>query len=329
MKQNLKSREEIMERISAFRMSRILLSACELDIFSLIDSRAMPAREVAQASKIDYRAAKILLDALTAMGFIEKKNNRYSNTESSSKFLVRRSPNYIRGLAHQSHLWNSWSMMTDVLRSGRPAQTSSINEREKEWLESFISAMDDRGGQQAKEVLDLIDLSGVSRLLDVGGGSGIFAATFTEAKSDISAVIFDLPNVIPITARFLAQHPAGDRIETMAGDYLKDDIGGDYDMIFMSAIVHSNSLDENTKLIKKCSRALTPGGRICILDFIMNDVHTHPEPGALFAVNMLVNTPAGRSYSFREISIWLKEAGLDRIDLKPMSRGLGLVTGGR
>jgi SAM-dependent methyltransferase len=327
MKKIIKKSEEIMEMISAFRASRILLSAYELDLFTTIDGKALSAEEAAKEAKLSLRGTEILLDALTALGFLSKKNGKYSNAQTASRFLVRGKPEYMYGLGHQNHLWDSWSKLSGSVRTGRPVPKDPINDRGDEWLDSFVGAMNARGRAQALEVLPLLDFSGVSRLLDLGGGSGVFAATFAGKHENVSAVVFDLPSVVPITRSYLDRHPAGKKVQTMSGDYLVDDIGKDYDMIFMSAVVHSNSSTENAGLVKKCARALNAGGRICIVDYVTNDDHTESENAAVFAVNMLVNTDGGRSYSFKDISGWLEGANLTDIELKRMNRGLGVVSG--
>jgi len=327
MKQSGKSREEIMQMISAFRAGRIILTAVEMDLFTCVDKGGATADETAKKARIDPRAAAILMDALTALGFMIKRGGRYSNTESSSRFLVKGKPDYMQGLSHQNHLWESWSGLTKIVKSGDIEHSGAVKDRDAGWLKSFIGAMQDRGRQQAEEACGLIDFSGVSRFLDLAGGSGIFAATFVEKNDSTRAVVFDLPNVVPITKKFLDMHPAGSRVETMTGDYFADDLGSGYDMIFMSAVIHSNSFDENKNLVKRCVDALNPGGRVCILDFVMNDELTEPADAAIFSVNMLVNTKAGRNFNLKEISSWLVDAGLNGIEHKPMSRGLGLLFG--
>lgn len=327
MKHTPATREEIMELVFAFRTSRILLTACKLDLFTLLEGNEVAAAELAGKAGIDGRAAEILLDALAALGFLVKREARYTNAEVASRFLVKGRPDYIAGLAHQDHLWESWSKLTDVVRTGRPSREDTMAGREKEWLEAFIAAMHDRGEVQARQVAAMLELSGVRRLLDVGGGSGIFAATFAEAAEGLEAVVFDLPEVVPLTRRYLDTHPAGDRVQTKAGDYMHDDLGTGFDLILLSAIVHSNSPLENELLLGKCAQALLPGGRICIVDYVTNAEHTEPVSAALFSVNMLVNTRGGRSYSLTEMRSWLEKAGFTGIEHRPMSRGLAVVTG--
>jgi SAM-dependent methyltransferase len=147
----------------------------------------------------------------------------------------------------------------------------------------------------------------------VGGGSGAYAMAFVKARSNINAAVFDLPNVIPITRGYIEKEGLADKIKTIEGDYTVDPLGKGYDLIFLSAIIHSNSIEVNMKLLKKCLEALNPGGQVVIQDFIMDENRTTPLSGALFALNMLVSTEAGDTYTESEVRDWMTAAGLSSI----------------
>ena len=318
---------ELMQMLSAFRQSRILLTAVELKVFDEIDETAFTAAELANKISADSSALEKLLDALTSIGLLNKNSGKYSNTESTGKFLTKKSPLFLGGSMHMADLWKTWNNLTEVVKTGVPAKRNEINNRGDKWLESFIAAMHARGISRAITVKPLLDLTNVNKVLDVGGGSGVFASTFINDDSNKSAVIFDLPNVVPITKKYLADQNMSDRISTLSGDYLKDDIGSGYDLVFLSAIVHINSYDENKMLIKKCCDALNPNGQVVVMDFIMNEDRTEPEVGAIFAINMLVGTYKGTTYTFNEVKDWMTSAGLKSVELKESGRGNSLVIG--
>lgn len=125
---------------------------------------------------------------------------------------------------HLNHLWNTWSNLTQVVKTGISAHRAEINERGEEWLFPFINAMHDRAKKQAPEQLANIDLSGIKSILDIGGGSGAYSMHFVFIKPEIAATVFDLPNVVPITKIFLEKEGFTDKIKTHAGDYTKDDL---------------------------------------------------------------------------------------------------------
>jgi hypothetical protein len=193
----------IREFAASFQKSRILLSGFELDIFTNISESGSKSYQIANDLKLNEQACERLLNALVSLGFLAKKNSFFFNTPESFKFLSRNSPDYLGGLMHSNHLWNTWSNLTQVVRTGVSAHSSEINIRGEEWLFPFINAMHDRAKKQAPEQLKNLNLAGVKSILDVGGGSGAYSMEFISKKPGIEATVFDLPNVIPITKKFL------------------------------------------------------------------------------------------------------------------------------
>ncbi|MBA4407721.1 acetylserotonin O-methyltransferase, partial [bacterium] len=196
-----------------------------------------------------------------------------------------------------------------------------------DWLESFIGAMHYRGIKEAKLTSMLLDLSKVNHMLDVGGGSGAFAMEFIKKNPNMNAVVFDLPNVIPITGRYVAEERMTEKFSFLSGNYLTNDLGNGYDLILLSAIVHINSLEENNMLIKKCYDSLNNGGQIVIKDWVMNEDRTEPAGGAYFALNMLVGTERGDTYTETEMKNWFTNAGIKKIERKDTSFGSSLMIG--
>jgi 16S rRNA G966 N2-methylase RsmD len=316
----------IREFAAAFQKSRILLSGFELDIFSNINESGTSNLQIASDLNLDEHACERLLNALVSLGFLTKKDDLFFNTDESSCFLSRKSPDYLGGLMHSNHLWNTWSKLTSVVKTGNSAHPEEINERGEEWLFSFINAMHDRGKKQAPGQLQNIDLSGVKALLDIGGGSGAFSMEFVSRKPEIEAIVFDLPRVIPITQQFIDKEGFSDKIKTYEGDYTKDELPAGFDMVFLSAVLHSNSLEVNQDLIVKCYKSLNRNGKIIIQDWVMNDDRTQPLSGAVFAINMLVGTEAGDCYTQKEVHEMLGNAGFINITRIEFESGLSQVT---
>jgi predicted O-methyltransferase YrrM len=173
--------------------------------------------------------------------------------------------------------------------------------------------MNYRAVMVAEKLVSRLDLAGVKQVLDVGGGSGAYAIAFVKGHPDIVATVFDLPGVIRLTKQYIAESGMTDRISTVSGDYHEDDLGTGFDLVFLSAIIHSNSPDRNRALIEKGAKALNPGGRIIIQDFIVNEDRTGPLFGVLFALNMIVGTEAGDTYTESEVKTWLMQAGVTDI----------------
>jgi SAM-dependent methyltransferase len=319
---------ELIEMVNAFRISKIILSAYELGIFTILKDQIFTSAELAEKMKLNGRSADRFMNALVSIGLLKKTAGQFSNTLFSSKFLVQGEPSYLAGLSHQIHLWKTWSTLTDAVREGTTvAVEEPIGERGEEWLASFIAAMHSRGVPQAKEVADLLDFSDVQSILDVGGGSGAFTFEFIRRCTNGKAVVFDLPAVVPITQNYIRKAGFENSVKTLPGDYLTNDFGSGYDLIFVSAVIHINSPEENELLIRKCSEALNSQGQLVILDHFMSDDRTEPFAGAIFALNMLVGTKHGDTYTENEVRSWMLDAGLKEIIRKDSEQGTSLMIG--
>ena len=327
-KQKEPSPEMILDTVYAFRNARVLLTAYELGVFTAIGDTPQTAAGVAALIKTDERATDRLMDALCGLGLLRKKSGKFSNTPLSARFLVEGKPGYMAGLMHSVHLWRSWSTLTDAVRAGTTVvQREALNERQVNWLDAFIAAMHMRAYKQAPALVKLLDLRGVRRVLDVGGGSGAYSMAFVRAKKGIHAVSFDLPNVVPLTHRYIESEKLADKISTVAGDYEVDSLGTGFDLVFLSAIIHSNSVDINKQLVKKAYDALNQKGQLVIQDHIMDEDRTAPLAGALFSLNMLVGTRAGDTFTESEIRSWMEELGFKHIRRKDNPATPGLMIG--
>ncbi|MEI7633905.1 MAG: methyltransferase [bacterium] len=319
--------ECINELARGFHASRIILTAYELALFTIIGDRSMRSSEVARLIDADERATDRLMNALTAIGLLEKSNGLFANTLVAGQCLVKGQPGYLAGLMHTVNLWDTWSTLTEAVRRGTAAGTPEVNDRGGGWLKAFIAAMHANAVPRSAEVVALINLDNVATVLDVGGGSGAYAVAFALAKSGLRATVFDLPNVISLTREYVEREGLSARVSLLAGDYNRDEVGRGYDLVFLSAIIHSNSPQENESLIAKCARALNRGGRLIIQDFIIDEMRTSPPHAAIFALNMLVATRAGDTYTENEVSGWMRGAGLGEIQSMDTKMGTSLIIG--
>jgi SAM-dependent methyltransferase len=319
---------ELMEVVNGFRLSRIILTAYELRIFDHLAGRSSSSAGIASLIGADPRAADRVMNVLVSLGMLDKKQGIFSNTVFAEKFLVSSSPDFLEGLGHTADLWRKWDTLTQVVRKGSALDLEdNFNERGTNWIEAFIAAMHTRGVIQGRELASLLDLSKTKRSLDVGGGSGAFTFAFIEKNPAIQAIIFDLPNVVPVTQKYIDRADLNASVATVAGNYLSDDLGTGFDLVLMSAIIHINNPEENKRLVKKGADALRPGGQLVIMDHLMNEDRTEPLQGAVFAINMLVGTRCGDTYTVDEISGWMRSAGLCDIKTMNSPSGTQFITG--
>lgn len=320
----LETPEEIMEMAGAFRQSRVILAGFELGIFAALGDAACGSAEVAAAITTDPRGTERLMNALAALGLLVKKGGLFSNTTTARRCLVPGGADFLSGLGHTAGLYRSWATLDGAVRAGTSVQEGT---RDDASLEFFIAAMHRRARESAPGHVALLDLNGVRRVLDIGGGSGVYAMAFVNAAPDSSAVVFDLPPVAELAKRYIAEAGLTDRVTTQAGDYLRDEFGTGYDLVFMSAIVHINNPDENRDLVRRAAAAVKPGGQVVISDHVMFEDRSGPLTGAIFSLNMLVNTRGGDTYTESEQRMWLEDAGcgeVKRIDIGP---GLAFMIG--
>jgi 2-polyprenyl-3-methyl-5-hydroxy-6-metoxy-1,4-benzoquinol methylase len=307
---------ELRKLWSGFWSARVLITANSLGVFDHLEE-PLSAEAVAKRLRTDGRATELLLDALTGIGLIGKKGGKYKNTAAASRLLLGGSP-YYQGdiIRHADSLWQSWSALDEVVKTGRPAARGRDHR-------SFILGMHNLAILKVRDVMRAVGLSGVKTALDLGGGPGTYAMEM--AGRGIRVTLFDLPDTIKI-ARGLARGKKGIRFK--GGDFMHDDIGGGYDLILISQIFHAYPAEENVEMLGKCREALNPGGRVAIHEFNISEDRTYPPYSALFSVNMLVNTAGGRCYPPEEIKGWLLEAGFGGVSEKLLGDTV-VVLGGK
>lgn len=305
----------LLNDIQTFFKSRIILTACELDVFTELHERPMAPSELAASHGWDTRAIHRLLDCLVSFGLLEKFDSRYQNSEPGS-YLSSQHPLTIRALVlHYSHLWHRWSRLTEIVQNGPEPDAIPLDGRDPGIQRAFIGAMHAIGRSLSEEIADLYDLTPFRCLLDIGGASGTYTIAFLKKNPNLRAILFDLPTVIPLAEERIRNEGLEQRVTLVTGDFYKDDLPASCDLALLSAIIHQNSPGQNVDLYAKAYRALDPGGVILIRDFIMDDSRTKPSQGAVFALNMLLNTPGGDTYTFAEVSEQLTQAGFQHAAL--------------
>ena len=306
---------KLMKVSGAFWESFPLHAAVDLDVFTRIGEGSLTAEEIASQWKGDARSARMLLDALAAMGLLEKKEARYSNTQAAKAFLVKTSPAYMGfAVKHHRNLVSAWSKLSQAVKTGKPVRKKR---RTRSELENFLMAMYNNASGLAPRITTEIDLSARRHLLDLGGGPGTYAIHFCRANPGLRATVFDLPTTEPFARKTIKRFGLSSRIGFQSGDYLHDAVQGTYDVAWLSQILHSMGPEDCRAVIKKAVSALEPGGLILVHDFLLNDTHDSPLFPALFALNMLVNTEEGRSYSEGEVRDMLTKAGVRNIQRLP------------
>lgn len=311
----MKVHDEIMADSRAFMKSRIILTAAELNLFSRLHEKPIAADELSLEKGLDPKAVTRLLDCLITFGLIEKENGRYHTTEKGALLSSHHPETILPMVLHMNYLWNSWSRLTDTVREGVNPELKPMSERSDETVKAFIGAMHVVGRDLAGEIAAAYDLSPFRKLLDIGGASGTYTIAFLRKNPKLNAVLFDLKRVLSMADERLRAEGLRERVELMAGDFHKDELPQGCDLALLSAIIHQNGPEENLDLYRKIHQALAPGGVLLIRDHIMDETRTIPPAGAMFALNMLVMTRGGDTYTFREVEEELRTAGFTEVGL--------------
>ena len=308
--ENVWTAEDLLALARGYQGASVLAAAADLDLFAAIHSGAGTARAVADSIQCDLRGSEVLLDALAALRLLEKSGATYRLAPGLDRLLLEEGPHTVLAMVqHQANCMRRWGHLANVVKTGRPAECApSVRGRAGDQA-SFIGAMDNISAPQADQVIQALQPLSFERLLDVGGASGTWTGAFLRACPAGRAILFDLPVVIPMADKRLTRLGLRDRVELVPGDFMADPLPPGADLAWVSAIVHQNSRAQNRQLFASVFRALASGGRIVIRDILMEATRTQPAAGALFAVNMLVATEGGGTFTFEELAGDLGSAG--------------------
>jgi len=308
------SPDKIMVHGFAFAPGQVILSAVELGVFEGIHQGHPTSDDLARHLGADPRGVRILLNALVGIELLEKVGDRYGCTPVSETYLVPGAPAYLGdSLLHNKAVRESWSHLTEVVKTGQPWRNPERAKDLGKHLGHLVKGLYLRNYQTARELARRLGagdkLKGL-RILDVGAGSGAWSIPLAEADASARVTAVDLPPVIPTTQEFVARHGLAARYQFRPGNVRELDFGtAEFDLAVLGHICHSEGAGHAPALIQKVGKALKPGGQIVIADMIPNDQRTGPPFPLLFAVNMLVNTDQGDTFTRAEYRAWLKEAG--------------------
>ena len=306
--------------------SKVLLTAVKLDIFGALACGEGTAVEVARPLQADAKATALLMNALVSIGLLRKSGELYANSSEAQEFLVKESPKYAGHLLLlQDAGWDNWGQLESVVRTGCSPVKDHLFRTNPQLAENVLMVLHRVALQHASTLAKQIDLSASQTLLDLGGGAGTHAMAFCQAYTALTATVFDLPETLPTTERLIKEVGLEGRIRLLPGDFNRDDLGGPYDAVLMSDILHYQGAEANAALVRKVHGALAPGGRLVIKDRFLDDSGTSPAWTAVFAVHILVNTEKGRCYTLGEAIQWLKDAGfvaIDELDRSTLVQGI-------
>jgi ubiquinone/menaquinone biosynthesis C-methylase UbiE len=307
--------ERIQQLAWGYAPPLIIEAALHHGVFDLLDGGSKTVEEVAAQSGASVRGLRAVMNALAGLGLLTKDaEGRYGLTADSAAFLVSTKPGFLGGvIKHTStQLVPKWLRLEEVVRTGKPA--ASVN-REKVGAEFFHKFVEDifpmsyPSAQRLAEALVIADAKKPVKVLDLAAGSGVWGIALAQRSLRVTVTAVDWPGVLDVTRKVATRLGVAGRFSFVAGDLATADFGRGHHIATLGHILHSEGERRGRALLKKTFKALAKGGTIAIAEFLVDDARTGPPVSLIFAVNMLVNTDEGDTWSFDEIAGWLREAG--------------------
>ncbi|MEX1315874.1 MAG: methyltransferase, partial [Synechococcaceae cyanobacterium] len=334
--QNQPNPEKILQTGFAFWSSKVLLSAIEMGVFTELARGPEPFDALSGRLGLHPRAARDFLDALVALGFLERTGDGYANTAETDLFLDRHKSSYIGGILEMANhrLYPFWGHLTEALRTGQPqnelrnggAGLFATLYADPARLKEFLAAMTgvSRGANMA--IARSIPWHNYRTFVDIGTAQGDLAVQIALANPHMQGVGFDLPEVAPIFEEYVNALGLADRLSFVPGDFFEQELPR-ADVVLMGHILHDWDLPTKTMLIAKAFAAIPAGGALVVYEALIDDERSTNAFGLMMSLNMLIETPGGFDYTGADCCAWMQEAGFSQIRVQPLVGPDSMVIG--
>jgi ubiquinone/menaquinone biosynthesis C-methylase UbiE len=321
--------ERLMEISFAYAPAIVIGAGVINKVFDTLESGRKTIAQVSKQTGASERGLRITMNALVGLDLLKKdrsgkgrirrdEQERYSLTNESAAFLVSNKPGTLAGFfpMNMRRLIPLWLKLDEIVRTGSPAESRNQEHPGTEFFSELVEniiPMSYGGAQKLGDHLKLAKAKSGVRVLDLAAGSGIWGIVLAQKSPRVRVTAVDWAGMIPTTKRITQKFGVGDRFTFVEGDLAEANFGNDYNIATLGHILHSEGEERSRRLLKKTFGALKSGGTIAIAEWLVNDERTGPPPALMFAVNMLVNTEKGDTFSFNEIRRWLEEAGFKKV----------------
>ena len=311
------SPEPIMQLGMAFWGSKTLLSAIELDVFGALAKGPRNGTTLAGELGLHDRSARDFLDALVALGMLDRDGDEYRNTHATDLFLDRAKPSYVGGLLEMANarLYPFWGSLTEALRTGEMQNEAKAGGdhfgalyESPERLKQFLGAMTGVSMGAAMAIAEKFPWDQYQRFVDLGAAQGCVPVQVALHHPHLSGGGFDLPAVGPVFEEYVASFGLGERLHFFPGDFWNDPFP-DAEVYVLGHILHDWNLEEKYTLLRKSHDALPEGGALIVYEAIIDDERRENAFGLLMSLNMLIETPGGFDYTGADCSSWMREVG--------------------
>ncbi|NUP13577.1 MAG: class I SAM-dependent methyltransferase [Polyangiaceae bacterium] len=313
----MKSASKLLELFTAHWTSAILASGVEYEVFSRIEAGAVTVDTLAAETGLDGRSMQVLLDGLVAIEALSCAGGRYANTPTASAHLVRGKPGYMGGfgrivLGAGDGGMRQWSRLPEALRLGKPIAPETILDPESPFWDELVTALMPLSCEVAVIAAQRIGLGDgkPASILDVGGGAGAYAVTWLDLNPDATVTQIDWAPVNALAIENVRARGTSARFVPVDGDFQTVSFGdAAHDVVVFSNIFHHESPGEIRALLDRTHRALKPGGRVVISEFMLHDDRNGPSFSARFGAGMVLQTPRGSNYRSADYLEWVQASG--------------------
>jgi predicted O-methyltransferase YrrM len=308
-----------MRLSTAYWESQTLLTANRIGLFEVLAGGAKSVEEIAAALGTRPRPTRLLLKACVALQCLEEDARGFRNSAMSEAFLVPGSPGFLgNGLRYTDNLYGAWGQLEQALREDRPPmQAETYLGEDREQTRDFVYAMHGRALGIGKALVGLVDLSGRTQMLDVGGGPGTYSALFSQRYSGLRAQVLELPEVAALASEILSAMGAEEQVSLLSGDYHQTPFPENNDVVLISGVLHRETPKNCRALIKRGFDSLKPEGLMVISDVFTDEGGTAPLFATLFGLNMMLTAPDGCVHADADVAGWMTDAGLADVEVKP------------
>jgi 8-O-methyltransferase len=329
----------VLHLLFGFARSRLLLSAVDLDLFTVLDSGPASAQELTDSVGIHPRFAWQFLEALATQGLLLRDDGKYCNSPLAGKFLVSHRPGYLGGFLDLARgaQWEAWGRLTRALRTGEHQEDSPVDDgnelfrtradADPERIRRFMTAMDSHAIRVAEQAAHLADWDGLTTVCDLGGARGAFLARLAELVPHLRGICLDRPPA----EQFFAEHARcasyPDHVSFVAGDFFHDPLP-QADAFVFGHVLHEWSPATRKYLVRRAFEALPPGGLLLIYDRMIDDDQADPDV-LLLSLTFMLTSPAGSEYTTEECRQWLSAVGFKDIQILPILSNHRLAIGRR
>ena len=313
--------DQIMQVGLGFWASKTLLSAVEMELFTELARHPESGEALRDRLGLHPRSSQDFLDALVALGFLERGAGVYRNTPSTDLFLDKHKPSYIGGILEMANhrLYRFWGGLTEALRTGQLQNEAKSGETpffqalyaDPARLKGFLAAMTGLSHGANMAIAGQFPWHEYETFVDVGTAQGDLAVQIALANEHLTGLGFDLPEVAPVFEDYVEHNGVRERLRFAAGDFFADELPK-ADVLVMGHILHDWSLDEKRTLISKAHEALPEGGALVVYETIIDDDRSQNAFGLLMSLNMLIETEQGFDYTAADCMGWMTDAGFSR-----------------